>query len=51
MKDPLFGKQRVIERWQHDFPAAELVTLPSANHFIQEDGPNEIADAVISKFG
>jgi len=51
MKDPLFGKQRVINRWRHDFPAAELVTLPGANHFIQKDGPEEIAAAVIAKFG
>ena len=51
MKDPLFGKQRVINRWKRDFPAAELVTLPGANHFIQEDGPEEIAAAVIAKFG
>lgn len=38
MKDPLFGKQRFLTRWKRDFPAAELLTLPGANHFIQEDG-------------
>jgi len=51
MKDPLFGKKRILERWKRDFPIAELVTLPGANHFIQEDGAAEIADAVVSKFG
>jgi haloalkane dehalogenase len=51
MRDPLFGKQRFLERWKRDFPAAELVTLPGANHFIQEDAAAEIADAVVSEFG
>jgi haloalkane dehalogenase len=51
MRDPLFGKSRILARWKRDFPGADLITLPGANHFIQEDGAAEIADAVVSKFG
>jgi haloalkane dehalogenase len=51
MKDRAFGSRRVIERWQRDFPSAEVVVLTDANHFIQEDAPDQIADAVAKKFG
>jgi haloalkane dehalogenase len=50
-RDRAFGSKSVIERWQSDFPNAELRTLPDANHFIQEDAPEEIASAVAAKFG
>jgi haloalkane dehalogenase len=50
-RDRAFGSKSVIERWQSDFPNAELHTLPDANHFIQEDAPEEIASAVTAKFG
>ncbi len=46
MKDPAFGKQQVIARWQRDFPSANLTRLPNANHYIQEDAPDEVAAAV-----
>ena len=42
-RDRAFGGRSVIERWRSDFPDAELHTLPEANHFIQEDAPDEIA--------
>jgi haloalkane dehalogenase len=51
MKDRAFGSKKFIERWQSDFPGAELRTLPDANHFIQEDAPTEIAAAVTERFG
>ncbi len=51
MKDPGFGSRKVIGRWQRSFPSAEVVVLADANHFIQEDAPDEIADAVAKKFG
>ncbi len=38
------------ERWQRSFPAAEVVVLADANHYIQEDAPDQIADAVIKTF-
>jgi haloalkane dehalogenase len=51
MKDRAFGSRRVIGRWQRSFPAAEVVVLADANHFVQEDAPDQIADAVAKKFG
>ncbi len=50
MKDPGFGSRKIIERWQRSFPAAEVVVLADANHYIQEDAPDQIADAVIKTF-
>ncbi len=51
MRDRAFGSKKVVARWQSDFPDAELLTLPDANHFIQEDATEEIAAAVTRKFG
>jgi haloalkane dehalogenase len=51
MKDRAFGSPKVIERWQQYFPDAEVVVLADANHFIQEDAPDRIADAVAKHFG
>ena len=46
MKDPAFGNAAVLARWQHDFPSAHLTKLENANHYIQEDAPAALADAV-----
>lgn len=46
MKDPAFGNAAVLARWQHDFPSAHLTRLENANHYIQEDAPAALADAV-----
>jgi haloalkane dehalogenase len=51
MKDRAFGSKKFIARWQSDFPGADLTVLPRANHFIQEDAPEEIVNAVGRKFG
>jgi haloalkane dehalogenase len=51
MRDRAFGSQQVIDRWRSDYPDAELITLPDANHFIQEDAPQEITAAVLNSFG
>jgi haloalkane dehalogenase len=51
MKDRGFGSRKVIARWRRDFPAAEVVVLAGANHYIQEDAPDEIAAAVTRTFG
>jgi haloalkane dehalogenase len=50
MKDPGFGSRKVIARWRRSFPAAEVVVLADANHYIQEDAPDQIADAVVKTF-
>ncbi len=46
MKDPAFGNEQVIARWQLDFPSANLTRLANANHYIQEDAPDAVAAAV-----
>ena len=46
MKDPAFGNAAVLERWQRDFPSAHLTRVEQANHYIQEDAPAAVADAV-----
>ncbi|HKW70409.1 MAG TPA: alpha/beta fold hydrolase [Candidatus Dormibacteraeota bacterium] len=46
MKDPAFGSPAVIARWQRDFPQANLTKLENANHYIQEDAPEEVAAAI-----
>jgi haloalkane dehalogenase len=51
LRDRAFGARKVLERWHSDFPDAELHTLADANHFIQEDAPDDIAEAVRRKFG
>ncbi len=46
MKDPAFGRQDVIARWQRTFPDATLIRLERAGHYIQEDAPERIVGAI-----
>lgn len=46
MKDPAFGTEKFIARWQSYFPGAAVDRVPDANHFIQEDAPERVAAAV-----
>jgi haloalkane dehalogenase len=46
MKDPAFGSEAVLARWQRDFPSAHITRIQNANHYIQEDAPAALADAV-----
>ncbi len=46
MKDPAFGKEGIIQRWVRTFPRAKVVRLDDAGHYIQEDAPNQIVDAI-----
>jgi haloalkane dehalogenase len=46
MKDPAFGNEQVLARWQRDFPSANVTKLANANHYIQEDAPEAVAEAV-----
>ena len=50
-RDRAFGSPKVLGRWRADFASAEATELPEANHFIQEDAPGEIAQAVLDRFG
>ncbi len=51
MKDFAFAPQRTLPRMRETFTDHVLVELPGANHFIQEDAPAEIADAIEARFG
>jgi haloalkane dehalogenase len=51
-RDRAFGGQRAVrDRWMRDFPSAEVVDLPEASHYIQEDSPEELAEHIQRKFG
>jgi haloalkane dehalogenase len=51
MKDFAFKPKRMLPRMQATFPDHVLVELPNAKHYIQEDAPDEIADAITTRFG
>ena len=46
MKDIGFKPSKYIPTWQETFTNHRLVELPKAKHYIQEDAPDEIADAI-----
>lgn len=46
MKDPAFGKERYIQRWQGYFPDAAVDRVEDASHYLQEDCPDRVAAAV-----
>lgn len=50
MKDMAF-RPSMLKRIQAVFPNHTTVPLPDAKHYIQEDAPEEIAEAIISVFG
>lgn len=49
MKDIAFPP-KVIPRMRRDFADNVVVELPRAKHFIQEDAPEEIAEAIAKRF-
>ncbi len=51
MKDFAFSPARTLPRMRATFPDHVLVELPAANHFMQEDAPDQIAAAIIDRFG
>lgn len=51
MKDPAFGRFGVLERWQAAFPQAKVTRLEDAGHYIQEDAPEQIVDAIADAYG
>lgn len=51
MKDFAFRPGPCLPRMRATFPDHVLVELPRAKHFIQEDAPEEIAAAIIERFG
>lgn len=51
MKDLVFPPRQTLPRMQAAFRDHKLVELPEAKHFIQEDAPERIAQAIIERFG
>ncbi len=51
MKDPAFGRGGVLERWEATFPQARVIRLETAGHYIQEDAPDQITDAITTAYG
>ena len=49
-RDPIFPKNRTVPRFRSTFPDHEYVALPTARHFIQEDEPETIAEAIAQRF-
>jgi len=51
MKDFAFQPGRILPRMQAAFSDSVTVEVPEARHYIQEDAPAEIAQAITSRFG
>jgi haloalkane dehalogenase len=51
MRDRAFGSNGILERWRSEFPSAEVVILDDANHYVQEDAPEQIAATAMRRFG
>jgi len=47
MKDIAFRKKE-LRRWEGVFPDARTIRLSSVGHFVQEEAPGALADAVLS---
>jgi haloalkane dehalogenase len=50
-KDWALASDSVIDHWRKKFPDATYIDLPDAGHYIQEDAPDEIIQAVRTAFG
>ncbi|HPJ93801.1 MAG TPA: alpha/beta fold hydrolase [Deltaproteobacteria bacterium] len=46
MKDPAFGKKYYIRRWKKYFPDARLDMVSDASHYLQEDCPERVVNAI-----
>ncbi|WP_455379427.1 alpha/beta fold hydrolase [Petrachloros mirabilis] len=46
LKDPAFGNLTYLARWQSAFPQAHVETVDDASHYLQEDRPDRITEAI-----
>lgn len=46
MKDIAF-RDKELKRWEQTFPEARSIRLDSVGHYVPEEAPNELAEAVI----
>ena len=44
-------EEHVIEHWKKQFPQATYIDMPKAGHYIQEDAPDQIIEAIGGTFG
>ncbi len=51
MRDRGFRPKAMLPRMRASFPDHEVVELTNAKHYIQEDAPDEIAEAIAKRFG
>jgi haloalkane dehalogenase len=51
MRDVAFTAKRELPRLRDAFTDAELVELPNAKHYFQEDAPEEVIAAIRRRFG
>jgi len=51
MQDLAFEPDHFMSRWQRTFSDVETIELHDAAHFIQEDEPERIAEAIRDRFG
>ncbi len=47
MKDIAF-REKELKRWERAFPEARSIRLSTVGHFVQEEAPNELAEALLS---
>ncbi len=50
MKDPAFGRS-FREHWETAFPQETVIHLETAGHYIREDAPEQIVDAIAKAYG
>ncbi|MFH1529952.1 MAG: alpha/beta fold hydrolase [Pseudomonadota bacterium] len=46
MKDPAFGKEKVIRRWLQHFPGTPVDRVEDAGHYLQEDAPDRVVAGI-----
>jgi haloalkane dehalogenase len=51
MKDAAFRPGPTLPRMRSTFRDHVLVELPDAKHYIQEDAPDRITEAILDRFG
>ena len=48
MADGLLPAELLLPRWREAFPDARVVQIPDAGHFVQEEAPDALAQAILA---
>jgi len=51
MRDPVFRPQVCLPRIRAAFTDAEVVEVAQAGHFVPEDAPTQVVEAIVERFG